>query len=179
MPTVPSTQHPDPRQSVPLYRIFDLQIFDHWYTTTSEYEKKDQYVHQGVAAYIFPTQVTNTTPLFLFWLEEAGDHFITAERSEMEAWLHAHRENNRVRYSGILGYVFKDSSSGGVPFYKLYNANRNNHLYTACEAERKHARESGYRDDGPIGWVYPGSCSEPPSVVQMDDVNLHPGASPT
>ncbi|TFK18343.1 hypothetical protein FA15DRAFT_675348 [Coprinopsis marcescibilis] len=145
MPT--STQHPDPRQSVPLYRIFDLQIFDHWYTTTSEYEKKDRYVHQGVAAYIFPTQVTNTTPLFLFWLEEAGDHFITSERSEME------------------GY-------GGVPFYKLHNADRNNHLYTACEAERKHARESGYRDDRPIGWVYPGSrvafrCA-------MDDVNLLP-----
>ncbi|TFK20562.1 hypothetical protein FA15DRAFT_673359 [Coprinopsis marcescibilis] len=155
MPIAQSTQHPDPRQAVPLYRIFNSEIFDHWYTVDSEYKRADHYIPQGVAAYIFPNQTINTTPLYVFW-REVGDNFITSRRSEMEEWLH-NKESHRVVYTGILGYIFKDSSSGGVPFYKLFNGSLENHLYTVCEVERENAIQKGYRDDGPIGWVYPGS----------------------
>ena len=74
----------------------------------------------------------------------------------MEKWLHK-KEHYKVDYSGILGYVLKDSSSDGVLFYQLYKQDCDNHLCTTSEVERENAKADGYRDEGPIGWVYPGS----------------------
>ena len=58
----------------------------------------------------------------------------------------------------MVGYVFRDEKGGGIPMYRLWNPELNDHLYTCEKLEKEVAlAERGYRDEGVVGYVYPGN----------------------
>ena len=64
--------------SVPLYRLWNGTVGDHFYTTSSaevNSVENSGYVYEGVAAYVFPTQASGFVPLYRYYNSTVGDHF--------------------------------------------------------------------------------------------------------
>jgi len=80
--------------SVPLYRYWNSQISDHFYTVHSweigttipgQYGKY-QYRSEGVVGYCYRYQATGTVPLYRYWNSQIGDHFYTTKSWEVAIW---------------------------------------------------------------------------------------------
>jgi uncharacterized protein DUF5648/N,N-dimethylformamidase beta subunit-like protein len=91
---------------VPLYRLYSKSYTDHMYTTNSSeadlYASSGGYVKQGIAGYVYSSQVAGTVPLYRLYNLNEIDHFYTADVKE---------RNSAIDYSGyadegIAGYVY-------------------------------------------------------------------------
>ncbi|TFK19153.1 hypothetical protein FA15DRAFT_709243 [Coprinopsis marcescibilis] len=151
-----TTQHANPGESVPLYRFFDSQREDHIYSTQNTLGTGSS-IPQGIACYVFTTHAPNTIPLYLIYRSSPskGDHFYTTDLSEKEGLLANNSDQCEDR--GIVAFVFKDETSGGVPLHRLWNAELNDHMYTVSESEKEALMTREFVYEGVIGYVYPGT----------------------
>ncbi|TFK20563.1 hypothetical protein FA15DRAFT_625229 [Coprinopsis marcescibilis] len=151
-----SPQHADPRDSIPLYRFFDSLRTDHIYSTQNTLGTRTS-IAEGIACYVFPTQVVNTTPLYLIYRCSKGciNHFYTTNLLQREELVAKYPGDWEDR--GIVAFVFKDGTSGGVPLHQLLNAAGGDHMYTVSESEREAGVAKGFKYEGVIGYVYPGT----------------------
>jgi len=60
------------------------------------------YSAEGITGYIFPTQVTQTVPLYRSYSAGGTDHFYTVNKAESDNAV----ANLGYSYEGIAGYVF-------------------------------------------------------------------------
>ncbi|KAF7366163.1 Excalibur calcium-binding domain-containing protein [Mycena venus] len=150
----------DPSQAVPVYRDFNDQIGDHFYTTNNtEYTLANAggYFAEGARFRVFSTQVPSTEHLLRLWNGGAGDHFFTLDTTEA---------TNAVSSTGgyVLEnlapmFVYSSQICGTVPLLRYWSAGNSDHFYTISTTEVDNM--PGYSFERIEGYVLPlvGSSS--------------------
>lgn len=91
-------------KAVPLYRAYNPQITDHFYTASeSEWNnavENLEYSREGIAGYIYAEQVCGSIPLYRTYDVAGTDHFYTTNEQEYEGVVAGGFANE-----GIVGYV--------------------------------------------------------------------------
>lgn len=93
-------------RSIPLYRYYNNDILDHFYTTNAQEigtttlgEVKKGYKYEGVACHCFEKKIEGTSPLHRYWGSSVNDHFYTTNFDEL-------KDGNSVyKYEGVQCYV--------------------------------------------------------------------------
>jgi hypothetical protein len=139
-----------PPGTVAFYRYYNAGNGDHFYTTNfSELGGGGHgYVSEGIAAYVYPNPVNNTTPLYRYYNAGNGDHFYTTNWAEVAGGSHGYV------FEGIAAYVYPTPFNNTAPFYRYYNAGNGDHFYTTNFSELGGGR-SGYVSEGVAAYVYP------------------------
>jgi hypothetical protein len=124
--------------TLPLYRYYNAEIKDHFYTTSSGDLGfgKAGYTFQGVTAFIHPpppqlaqnlpapTITFAPTPLYRYWKPTTNDHFYSTKTqlpvTQMRGWIP----------QGVVASTYTEQVPGTVPLYRYYNAQDKDHLYT-------------------------------------------------
>ncbi|KAL4769193.1 hypothetical protein BDW60DRAFT_195637 [Aspergillus nidulans var. acristatus] len=147
-----------PTNIVPLYRAYNGNIYDHFYTTDlNEFNnavQNLQYSDEQTACRLHPTAEQSTVPLYRMYSQSATDHFYTTSAEERD------RAVQSLGYSdeGVAGYIYPQQSSvpGLVPLYRLYSGEVTDHFYTVSQTERDNTiGRLGYSDEGIAGYVFP------------------------
>lgn len=148
------------RHAVPLYRLYNPDVHDHFYTTDDDEARRARrdygYRAEGVACYVFADGSYDADDLVAFYRlynSSAHDHFYTTSSSEA----HHARDYDGYTSEGIACYVYSDSDYDDdlVPFYRLYNPSVYDHFYTTSRDERNNARDNdGYNYEGIACYVY-------------------------
>ena len=142
--------------TVPLYRLLKTGTGNHFYTTSAT--ERDHAVnhlgfkYEGIAGYVFSTQVTGSVPLYRLVLATSTvlDHFYTTSAAE--------RDNAVKTYSykdeGIQCYVLPTQMKGTTPLYRLVNS-KPDHFYTISSPEKDNAVKSyGYKYEGIASYIF-------------------------
>ena len=134
---------------VPLYRSYNQNINDHFYTTNEdEWNDAAEYyppwVKEGIAAYVFNTHVEGTVPLYRSW--SGSDHFYTTNMSE-----HVDFNNNGYVDEGVAAYVY-DPLVEPTPLYRSWSGS--DHFYTTDMSEHVDFNNNDYIDEGIAAYVY-------------------------
>jgi hypothetical protein len=110
----------------PLYRYWNAQIPDHFYTTNWNElgAGTADWLYEGIACRVHLAAIPGTVPLYRYWNSQLGDHFFTTEYSEIGAgrygWI----------LEGIGCYVHDQPVAGAVPLYRYWNTQGRDHYYT-------------------------------------------------
>jgi hypothetical protein len=129
--------------TVPLFRYWNPQNTDHFYTTNwAELGGgKFGWGFEGIQCYIAPQQAPGTVPLYRYWNAGIADHFYTTNWAELGGgrfgWA----------YEGVQGYVYSQPAVNRVPLYRYWNAGIGDHFYTTNWAELGAGR---------FGWNFEG-----------------------
>lgn len=110
---------------VPLYRYWNDEIKDHFYTTNWDTLKNGVrgWKYDGIQAYVYNQQKQGTVPFYRYWNPRTGDHFYTTSNKEL-------KDSQEWKYQGITAYVYSTPDQGGIPLYRYYNARTGDHFYT-------------------------------------------------
>jgi hypothetical protein len=125
---------------VPLYRYWNAQIPDHFYTTdwTELGGGKFAWVFEQVACYVHARQAPGTVPLYRYWNSQLGDHFYTVDWNELGTgkfgWV----------FESIQCYVHDQPGAGLLPLYRYWNSAGRDHFLTTDFNELGNGRN---------GWV--------------------------
>jgi hypothetical protein len=137
-------------------------VGDHFYTTSAA--ERDSavanygYHEEGIACYVFGSQVPGTTPLYRLTSPHAfsGDHFYTTSAAERDAAVSVHGYQDE----GTACYVYNSQASNTTPFYRLWQIHNHDHFYTTSAAERDNAiTEYLYVYEQIQCYVYPSPVS--------------------
>ncbi|HTK07569.1 MAG TPA: protein kinase [Ktedonobacteraceae bacterium] len=140
-------------QHMPLYRLDNSINGDHFYTMSAQ-ERDGAVAHygyhsEGIAGYLFPTQVANTQPLYRL-NGPNGAHFYTMSAQERDAVV-AH---NGYHYEAIAGYLFSTQVANTQPLYRLSGPN-SDYFYTMSAQERDAAvAQYSYHSEGIAGYLF-------------------------
>ena len=111
------------------------------------------YTAEGITGYIFPTQVTQTVPLYRSYSASGTDHFYTIDKAESDSAV----ASGKYSYEGITGYVFPSSSSscpGAAPWYRSWQPTIIDHFYTMSAPEKDNAvSNNGYTYEGIAAYI--------------------------
>jgi hypothetical protein len=104
-----STQQQQPRNTVPLYRLWNPTITDHFYTTDSA-ERNNAirnlgYANEGTVGYLYRinAQAPGTVPLYRLWNPTITDHFYTTDSAEGDNAV----RNLGYTYEGAIGKLYR------------------------------------------------------------------------
>ena len=113
-------RNPQPGNTTPFYRLYNRDSGDHFYTTdASERDSaiaRSGYVSEGVACFVYTSNLSGTTPLYRLWNGDASDHFYTTDSGEASAA----ESNSGYRGEGIACYVLPYASPMDTPLFRLY-----------------------------------------------------------
>lgn len=90
--------------TVPLYRLYNATIFDHFYTISAAgvdfAVQVAGYTLEGVAGYVYPSPQCGAVPLYRMYSAQQTDHFYTTSITERDSAI-------KGGYSGegIDGYI--------------------------------------------------------------------------
>jgi hypothetical protein len=130
-------------RAVPLYRYWNPQIGDHFYTTNlRELERGlHGWRYEGVQCYVHTRRQSGTTPLYRYWNRGAGNHFYTTSFNELgggkDGW----------HYEGIQCYVQSRDMPGTARLYRYWNSKSGDHFYTTNYRELERGNY-GWRLEG-------------------------------
>jgi hypothetical protein len=112
--------------TVPLYRYWNSNISDHFYTTNwaDLGTSKFGYKFEETQCYVFATQQPGSVPLYRYWNNTIGDHFYTTNWAELGAG------RSGYTYERIQCYVFASAGQNNVGVYRYYNPSGTDHFYT-------------------------------------------------
>ncbi|KAJ7616612.1 hypothetical protein FB45DRAFT_716372, partial [Roridomyces roridus] len=146
----------DASKAVPLYRDFNGDIGDHFYTTDkAEYDAANQggYTAEGARLSVFSQQYAGTVRFFRLWNGGSGDHFYTTNATEVDS---AVTHNGYVHEDDKAPmWIYPDQLCGSVPLYRMYNNGASDHFYTIDAAERDDAAAHGWSFEWIAGYVFP------------------------
>jgi hypothetical protein len=143
-------------QTVPLYRLLKTGTGNHFYTTSAT--ERDNAVnhlgfkYEGIAGYVFSTQVTGSVPLYRLVLATSTvlDHFYTTSAAERDNAVKTYS----YKYEGIQCYVLPTQMKGTTPLYRLVNS-KPDHFYTISSPEKDNAVKSyGYKYEGIASYIF-------------------------
>lgn len=138
-----------------LYQLWNPGLGDHFYTT-SLFERDAAatrlgYDSEGIACYVFKSQVEGATPLYRLWHTVTSDHFYTTKVEERDKAIAVFG----YRDQGTACYVFNTEVEGTTPLYRLWNPANSDHYYTIDAAARDQAiAGKGYTDEGIACYVF-------------------------
>jgi hypothetical protein len=156
-PTRPATQRignrPNLRQlvttvqpvalTIPLYRYWNPQNTDHFYTTSFTELGTGRFGWQleGIQCYVIGQSTPQSVPLYRYWNGNIGDHFYTTNFAELGAGRLGYA------YEGIQCYVYTQGALGRTALYRYWNPQVGDHFYTTNFSELGQGR-FGYRIEG-------------------------------
>ena len=98
------------------------------------------YEYQGPAGHVLSSKRERTSLLYSAYSHSAMDHFYTISQDDMDS---AIKDGTYVS-DGTAAYVYATSICGSIPFYRLYNPELQDNLYTTNTTERDDAMDNGY-----------------------------------
>jgi len=151
----PVTAYTPGVSSVGLYRLYNIQTGEHFYT--ADYAEAfalrgTNYVIEGVEGSIFRENFYNSIPLYRLYNSSTDRHFYTT--SDVELAIVIKQGFMLERREGYLAST-TDSPSGATlaNLYRLYNRITNDHFYTKNPSEADAAAQSGYTREGSMGYI--------------------------
>ena len=114
----------------PLYRYWNPNAGDHFYTIVDRGPQIGDWEREGVACYVFSSQRDGTVPLHRFWSPIIGDHFYTTNSVEIQ---HLQARPDIWDDEGVECYVFPTQSPGTVPLHRYHNGEINDHYYIVTQ----------------------------------------------
>lgn len=149
---------------VPLYRYWNPQNADHFYTTSWQEvgEGRWGWGYEGVQCYVAASAMGGLVPLYRYWNPDIGDHFYTT------AWEELGEGRWGWGYEGVQCYVAPSQLPGTVPLYRYWNADGGDHFYTTSWEELGEGRW-GWAYEGVQCYVWPtaaGSGGRPPATFR-------------
>lgn len=147
--------------SVQMYRVYNPNSGEHFYTKSSE-EKQDLvnvgWKDEGIGW----TAPTSGDDVYRVYNPNSGDHHYTLNAGERDMLLSV-----GWKYEGI---GWQSDTSKAVPLYRSYNPNAKvgSHNYTTSQGEHGSLINVGWKDEG-IGWY----------GINSDNGNNNGGSTPT
>lgn len=156
---------------VPLYRLYNNDIHDHYYTTIpahrDDYVQNKGYTYERIECYISDRKFNDTNCGYLFhlWNETDDIHFYTSSESEKDAKI-----IEGFSYEGIVGFIYTQPFDWGVSLYRLFNSANSDYFLTVSEFERDYAINNygfsaGYTT---VGYVSPTGILNPDSRLKFN-----------
>ncbi|KAF7296675.1 F-box domain-containing protein [Mycena chlorophos] len=140
----------DPSLAVPLYRAWNPTATDHFYTTSAqEVANATGYNDEGIRAYLYPTQVANTTEFYRLYAKSIVDHFYTTSRTSVSSA----ESEGYVEENNTPMFIYPSQICGSVPFYRMYSSTLDDHFYTVDPAEMNAALNESYTFEEVAGYV--------------------------
>ena len=138
---------------VPLHRYFNPATNDHLYTACGDELGVDDacaegWNYEGIIGYMFCEGCDDTVPLHRLWNEAGNDHFYTTNPEEAEAC--------GFNSEGVIGHLKRDACDGFVPLNRLWHEGNVDHFYTSDCGEAEGVVESGFANEGIIGYLRRG-----------------------
>ncbi|KAG5646182.1 hypothetical protein DXG03_004235 [Asterophora parasitica] len=145
----------NPTSAIPVYRAFNAQHSDHFYTTNlAEFQtvvNGGTYISEGAPFKIFSTPGFDTVPFYRLYNPELYDHFYTTNAAERDF---AVNTLNYV-YESVIGHVYPNTNCGGIPLHRLYNVQLSDHVYTTTAQEVEYAKANGWNYEGVAAYIIP------------------------
>jgi hypothetical protein len=172
------------RDRLPLIRLYNPTINDHFYTSDWSEAYRAEMMHgyrqESTMGYVDKTQKTGTLGLIRMWNASTKKHFYTTSNDEAIRAV----GSGFVR-EGVIGYILQDLAPGAdyaerptyvgdTAVYRLYNNALRKHFYTVSRDEMLLVQNMGYRLEGNLGNLY----SNDVAAQQCPDewhINLMPG----
>ncbi|KAH7711532.1 hypothetical protein AAVH_21144 [Aphelenchoides avenae] len=149
--------------AVPLYRAYNGDVQDHFYTTKfdelASAKTKHGYKGEGITGRILRTKAPKSTELYRLYHKGSNDHFYATNKEERDNAI------SKLGYKdqGTVGYVYK-ASNGKCPcpevrpLYRVHNSGAVDHFYTMNKGEKDQAiSKLGYKDEGIAACIFPGN----------------------
>ncbi len=188
--------------TIPVYRFYSTTKGDHFFTA-SEAEKDTLtnnaqwgYSYEGIAFYVYPSQASETSPIYRLYNSSTGFHFYTASEAEKDAistipvyrfynlttgdhfytssQVEADTLNGNKKYGykseGVAFYAFSTQVADSSPVYRFYNSTTGDHFYTISEDEKNsliNNSQSGYAYEGVVFYAYASQINGSSPVYRL------------
>jgi hypothetical protein len=153
--------------SMPIYRYYQEQHHDHFYTinageigtTHHGHTGNHGYKCEGVLGYAYPADHA-VNHVYRYFHEGNKDHFYTTNASEIGTTAHGQVGNHGYKSEGEAFHIFTNHHHGLVPVYRYYHEQNKDHFYTANAGEigtttpGQHGNH-GYKCEGVLGYLSP------------------------
>ncbi len=155
---------------VPLYRLYNNSIDDHFYTTVKAHkegaesaeEEENRYKYEKIECYLSdrPYDSPDSKPLYHLYSADKNEHYYTSDANEKDILINT--ANGDYQYQGIVGFLNATTSDGLLPLeYARHSANTDN-FYTVSKLEYDNAVNSyAFSPMGIVGYVSPSGLLEP------------------
>ncbi|WP_240541472.1 L,D-transpeptidase family protein [Bifidobacterium santillanense] len=152
----PSASAADSSESVDMYRLYNLNSGEHFYTankTERDGLESAGWIYEGIG---WKAPVRSSTPVYRLYNPQSGDHHYTVNANERDMLVAA-----GWRYEGI-GWYSSDTNRD-YPLYRQYNPNAvaGSHNYTLNNNEARSLVNAGWHDEG-IAWYGVGGGTSVP-----------------
>lgn len=170
--------HTDPVW-VPLYRLYNNDIHDHYYTTIpahrDECVQNKGYTYEKIECYISDRKFEDPDCGYLFhlWDKTNDIHSYTSSESEKDDMI-----IDGFAYEGIVGFIYLEPFQGSVSFYRLYHDGNTDNFYTVSAFERDNAKnqwgfvEAGTKTNSEghtiVGYASPDGLINPSSRLKFN-----------
>lgn len=136
---------------LPLIRLYNPTINDHFYTTSRAEASMAQSSHgyriEGEMGWVYQYQQSGTEPLFRLWNPRASKHFYTSSYIEAQ-----NAENNGFVREGNMGFIVASASGyADILLHRMYNPSQQKHFYTTDKKEVEYLETRGYVWEGQVG----------------------------
>ncbi|MCB9655454.1 MAG: hypothetical protein H6729_15140 [Deltaproteobacteria bacterium] len=158
---------------VRFWRLWNGDIADHFYTTSSE-EADGATLYYGFtredfeSIYVFDGPGDGRVPLYRYYSGLAGDHFYTTEGGGVQQIA-----TTDYNLETIAAYVYTNSGDGRVRLYRYYSEVNGDHFYTTMSnGEPTYPGHPHYVLEAEQIWVYTSSdnpTTSPPEVYFDSD----------
>ncbi|GJE40215.1 matrixin family metalloprotease [Methylobacterium persicinum] len=138
-----------------VYRFYDTQTGDHFYTTSSAEKAQIQqtlpwFTYEGTP-WATPTKGADTTDVFRFFDTSSNAHFFTTSVSERDQIM---KTAPSFKYEGVAFEAYADASApGALTLERFYNTQTGQHHFAGSAAEASGinhgAAGPGWVDEGP------------------------------
>lgn len=150
-----------PSERLPLIRLYNPVINDHFYTSSRVEADMAVAMHgyriEGEMGYAENYQRGGTAQIVRMWNPGASKHFYTTSYDESVA-----AQNSGFIREGVVGFMLTNSApigneneialwEGRVKVYRLYNSSQRKHFYTVDNTEAQSLTYRGYVIEGQLG----------------------------
>ena len=140
-------------QTTPMYRLYNPNSGEHFYT--GSLEEKENLVsvgwnYEGIA---WNAPIKGGDPVYRLYNPNSGDHHYTMSAEEREMLVSV-----GWKYEGVCWNSVSSKDSSAIPLFRLYNPNADcgSHHYTTSTEERDNLVAVGWILEG-IGWFGAGN----------------------
>jgi len=145
---------------VPVYRYFQEQHHDHFYTanageigaTNPGQTGNHGYKCEGTLGYVSPHEFPGSIAIHRYQHDQHHDHFYTTNVAEIGTTHVGHVGQHGYKYEGVLGFAYPADHQVNV-VHRYYHEGHHDHFYTTNggeigTTENGHTGNHGYKSEG-------------------------------
>lgn len=132
---------PDPLQKTPVYRFYNPQTVEHFYTLNYQEGVQNAFSPEGVGFNVVSSSIPGTHLLYRCLIGYAGKHLVSSDPN-----------CEGLSREGTYGAVYDTQVSGAVPLWRVQGPNNFDFLATTNPSE---GAAIGYSPQGVLGYVIP------------------------